>query len=124
MNKYVWLVTFAMLTTPSMGRDLDGRYAQRNPEMHKWIEGLASKKGPCCSNADGVPLSDIDWETQNKPGSHYRVRVPNNDGTLEWYDVDDGAVITEPNRLGKTMVWPLHNIYGTSIRCFMPGALI
>jgi hypothetical protein len=39
----------------------------------------------------------------------------------DWIVVDDSAVITEPNRIGRTMVWPL-KLYGeTAIRCFMPG---
>ena len=33
---------------------------------------------------------------------HYRVRLEG-----EWYDVPDDAVITEPNRVGRTMVWPI-----------------
>ena len=37
-------------------------------------------------------------------------------------DVPDDAVVIEPNRAGKTMVWPYYSdgklIY---IRCFMPG---
>jgi hypothetical protein len=48
---------------------------------------------------------------------HYRVRLDTN-----WYDVPDDAVIGEPNRAGKTMVWPYYSngklLY---IRCFMPG---
>ena len=43
--------------------------------------------------------------------------------TSEWYDVPDDAVITEPNRVGRTMVWPIHGYQGLSIRCFMPGSM-
>jgi len=32
-------------------------------------------------------------------------------------------VITEPNRAGRTMVWPLRGYLGTTIRCFMPGSM-
>ena len=74
-------------------RDLDGRYAAQNPELHQWFEGLRSGKGPCCSDADGSAVSDVDWETA---GNHYRVRI---DGA--WVDVPDEAVITEPNRIGR-----------------------
>jgi len=101
---------------PSMhARDLDGRYAAQNPELHQWFEGLRSGKGPCCSDADGSAVSDVDWETA---GNHYRVRI---DGA--WVDVPDEAVITEPNRIGRTMVWPIRGYLGVTIRCFMPGSM-
>jgi hypothetical protein len=99
----------------SQARDPDGRYARENPELHKWFESLRSGKGPCCSDADGTAVSDVDWETAN---GHYRVRL---DG--EWIEVPDEAVITEPNRIGRTMVWPIRGYLGVSIRCFMPGSM-
>jgi len=106
----------SVLSAPSMhARDLDGRYAAQNPELHQWFESLRSGKGPCCSDADGNAVSDVDWETA---GGHYRVRL---DGV--WLDVPDEAVITEPNRIGRTMVWPIRGYLGTSIRCFMPGSM-
>jgi hypothetical protein len=106
----------AALAAPAMqARDLDGRYAGQNPELHQWFEGLRSGKGPCCSDADGTAVSDVDWETA---GGHYRVRLDN-----QWVDVPDDAVITEPNRIGRTMVWPIRGYLGTTIRCFMPGSM-
>ncbi|WP_024519798.1 hypothetical protein [Bradyrhizobium sp. Tv2a-2] len=99
----------------SQARDPDGRYAAQNPELHQWFESLRSGKGPCCSDADGTAVSDVDWETAN---GHYRVRL---DG--EWVEVPDEAVITEPNRIGRTMVWPIRGYLGISIRCFMPGSM-
>ena len=58
----------------------------------------------------------------------YRVRVPiSNDeadkNTLIWVEVPEDAVITEPNRAGRTMVWPIWGYQGPSIRCFMPGSM-
>jgi hypothetical protein len=94
-------------------RDLDGRYA--NSPLKQWFESLKSGKGPCCSDADGSALADVDWESK---GGHYRVRL---DG--QWIDVPDEAVITEPNRIGRTMVWPLRGYLGLTIRCFMPGSM-
>ena len=61
-------------------------------------------------------ISDADWESGN---GHYRVRI---DG--EWVNVPDEAVITEPNRIGRTMVWPIRDgVGGLYIRCFMPGSM-
>jgi hypothetical protein len=109
-------VLLVMLAAPaSQARDPDGRYAAQNPELHKWFESLRSGKGPCCSDADGTAVSDVDWETAN---GHYRVRL---DG--EWIDVPDEAVITEPSRIGRTIVWPIRGYLGVSIRCFMPGSM-
>jgi len=109
------LLLMALLSVSGLARDLDGRYAAQNPELHRWFESLRSGKGPCCSDADGSAVSDVDWETA---GGHYRVRI---DG--EWVDVPDEAVITEPNRIGRTMVWPIRGYLGLTIRCFMPGSM-
>lgn len=92
-----------------------GQFANSSPEMKAWFDGLRSGKGPCCSDADGTAVSDVDWETRD---GHYRVRL---DG--EWLDVPDDAVITEPNRVGRTMVWPIRGYQSISIRCFMPGSM-
>jgi len=114
--RLVCALLLSALLAPSMhARDLDGRYAAQNPELHQWFEGLRSGKGPCCSDADGSAVSDVDWETA---GGHYRVRL---DGV--WLEVPDEAVITEPNRIGRAMVWPIKGYLGTSIRCFMPGSM-
>ena len=104
----------ALAAPPSSARDR-GQFVNSSPEMKAWFDGLRSGKGPCCSDADGSAVSDVDWETRN---GHYRVRI---DG--EWVDVPDDAVITEPNRVGRTMVWPMRGYQGVSIRCFMPGSM-
>jgi len=92
-----------------------GQFANANPEIKAWFDRLASRKGPCCSDADGSAVSDVDWETS---GGHYRVRLEG-----EWIDVPEEAVITEPNRVGRTMVWPIRGYLGLTIRCFMPGSM-
>jgi hypothetical protein len=109
------MLLLGLASPGSKARDVDGRYAAQNPELHQWFEGLRSGKGPCCSDADGSAVSDVDWETS---AGHYRVRI---DG--EWVDVPDEAVITEPNRIGRTMVWPVRGYPGLTIRCFMPGSM-
>jgi hypothetical protein len=98
---------------PAQARDPDGRYA--NSPLKQWFDSLKSGKGPCCSDADGTAVSDVDWESSN---GHYRVRIEG-----EWVEVPDDAVITEPNRVGRTMVWPIRGYGGLTIRCFMPGSM-
>jgi hypothetical protein len=116
-------VVVAVLLTqvlPAWGRDTDGRY--RGSPLHDWFEHLASGKGLCCSFADGYMMEDADWETRD---GHYRVRVPIAANVVDaiWVDVPDEAVITEPNKAGRTMVWPLYGLGPVSIRCFMPGSM-
>ena len=65
--------------------------------------------------ADGESVADPDWDSKD---GHYRVRLENS-----WVDVPDDAVITEPNRAGRTMVWPVRYDNQISIRCFMPGSM-
>jgi hypothetical protein len=110
----------ALLMLPALGRDLDGRY--KDSALHDWFEHLASGKGLCCSYADGYVVTDADWETKDR---RYRVRVPRaaDSQDMVWVDVPDEAVITEPNKAGRTMVWPLYRSESVSIRCFMPGSM-
>jgi hypothetical protein len=116
MKDSVWAILFASVVVLwggfAMARD-DGRYA--NSPLKPWFESLKSGRGLCCSGADGVALADPDWDSQD---GHYRVRI---DG--EWITVPDEAVIKEPNRSGRTMVWPTRGALGMSIRCFMPGTM-
>lgn len=107
------LLMLPLASGPGAARDPDGRYA--NSPLKQWFDSLRSGKGPCCSDADGYALSDVDWESGN---GHYRVRIEG-----EWYDVPEDAVITEPNRVGRTMVWPIRGYHGMTIRCFMPGSM-
>lgn len=119
MLAVAWCVV--SLVNGAHARDLDGRYAQS--PLKQWFDGLRSGKGPCCSDADGSAVSDADWESRN---GHYRVRIQNKSvlgDPMEWFDVPDDAVITEPNRAGRTMVWPVYGYEGTKIRCFMPGSM-
>jgi hypothetical protein len=112
----VFGLAFGILVSAFIGavqaRD-DGRYA--HSPLKPWFDSLRSAKGLCCSDADGFAVSDPDWESKS---GHYRVRIDN-----EWVDVPDEAVITEPNRYGRTMVWPIKGSLGISIRCFLPGSM-
>ena len=106
------LLGLVVLTAPVLGRD-DGRYA--NSPLKSWFESLRSQLGRCCSDADGSVLKDVDWESDH---GRYRVRIDD-----EWVVVPDGAVVTEPNKVGRTMVWK-HYIDGhPKVRCFMPGSM-
>jgi hypothetical protein len=107
------LLGLAMLSTRALERD-DGRHD--NSPLKSWFESLQSQFGKCCTDFDGYIVSDVDWESNR---GRYRVRIDN-----EWVDVPDGAVITQPNRFGRTMVWR-HYIDGhPRVRCFMPGNMI
>lgn len=116
------LVILIGLLVSTQARD-DGRYA--NSPLKSWFDSLRSGKGPCCSDADGYALSDVDWEAS---GNRYRVRIPRSNDPADasdmiWIEVPEDAVITEPNRAGRTMVWPIWGYQGPSIRCFMPGSM-
>jgi hypothetical protein len=115
-------IGLSLLAVKAFARD-DGRYA--NSELKPWFDSLRSGKGPCCSDADGYALADVDWESS---GSRYRVRVPRSNDPddkeiMVWIEVPEDAVITEPNRVGRTMVWPIWGFQGPSVRCFMPGSM-
>jgi len=107
------LAVAAVISAAAEARD-DGRYA--NSPLKGWFESLHSKAGgPCCANADGTALDEVDWDTRS---GHYRVRLQG-----EWIEVPDATVITEPNRAGRTMVWSYYVNGRAVIRCFMPGSM-
>ena len=54
--------------SPVLARDLDGRATGSRDAQ--WFENLASRRGPCCSDADGVTVEDTHWDFKE---GHYRV---------------------------------------------------
>jgi hypothetical protein len=107
------LCALLVAAAPAAARDY-GRYA--GSPLKSWFDGLSSKGGgPCCSDADGFALSDVDWETKD---GHYRVRIDE-----QWVEVPDDTVITEPNRAGRTMVWQIYLNGRPVVRCFLPGSM-
>ena len=96
MCKYAFAAALLIgFSSPAFARD-DGRYA--DDPLHAWFDQLASGKGMCCSFADGFSVQDVDWDTQD---GKYRVRLHG-----EWIIVPDNAVVTEPNKFGRAVVWP------------------
>ena len=87
-----------LLFFPGLGltRDLDGKYA--NSPLKEWFDSLASRRGPCCSVADGQSVEDVDWDTKD---GKYRVRL---DG--QWIEVPPDALVTVPNKFGLAVVGP------------------
>jgi hypothetical protein len=122
------------------GRD-NGQYA--NPELKAWFDGLENKKhNRCCSDADGTGIGLPDWGTEQGPDgkSRYWVTIQK-----QHIAVPDDAVITEPNKYGQAVAWPVWkddrvgtwvplkdylakpaNFAGRAghieVLCFMPGA--
>lgn len=96
--------------------DLVWAHDKSKPELNSWFNSLKSKTGfACCSDADGTALVDTDWESKN---GKYRVFVNG-----QWYDVPDEAVLTTPNRDGRTIVWPIYFNGILKIVCFIPGVM-
>lgn len=87
------------------------------PGLDSWYMSLKSGKGPCCGgpSIDATTLDGPDWEAND---GRYRVRLKG-----QWHDVPPDAVLTEPNKDGRTLVWPIQGWGGLTIRCFMPGSM-
>jgi hypothetical protein len=84
MGKYAMVVALLVgLSNSAFARD-DGRYA--NDTLKHWFDNLTSSNGNCCSFADGLSISDVDWETKD---GHYRVLLHG-----EWINVPNSAVVT------------------------------
>ena len=111
----VAILTVLLLALPALAHD------HEHPELNGWYQGLHSGKGACCDGSEAVHLADVDWESRD---GHYRVHIAD-----EWWDVPDAAVLDEPNRDGRTLVWTYNdwnNVTGKftiKVRCFMPGTM-
>src|SRR5258707_14359360 len=95
-----------LLCTPVLAHDAN------HPELNSWFDHLASGKGLCCSFAYGHAVADPDWDSKD---GHYRVRL-DNEGT----DVPEEAVITKPNRAGRTRGWRIKSLVWSSSGGFVP----
>ena len=104
--KYLLILTLLLPITDN------GQY--KNSPWKAWFDQLASKKGNCCSFADGVTVEDPDWGTE---GNNYWVVIDH-----KKIIVPEEALVTVANRFGKAVVWPYIENNETKIRCFMPGA--
>ena len=113
MGKYAMVVALLVgLSNSAFPRD-DGRYA--NDTLKHWFDNLTSSNGNCCSFADGLSISDVDWDTKD---GQYCVLLHG-----EWINVPNSAVVTEPNHYGPAVVWPYMDSEGNIyIRCFLPGS--
>jgi len=65
------IISLAVLIVASEARD-PGQFTKTTPEMKAWFDSLKCGLGPCCSDADGAAVSDVDWESKD---GHYRVRL-------------------------------------------------
>jgi hypothetical protein len=86
------------------------------PGLDDWYGGLQSQYGTCCGGPaiDATTLDGTDWDTKD---GHYRVRLEG-----EWVIVPDGAVLNQPNKDGRTLIWATKGYGGIwTVRCFMPG---
>lgn len=104
-------VLLACVCSAAHARD-DGRYANADPRIKAWVEGLTSKKKvPCCATADGK-WPEATWKMGR---DHYKVFLEG-----KWRDVPYDAIVVAPNLLGKAMVW-IYYINGVpTVRCFLP----
>ena len=87
------------------------------PGLSDWYSGLRSGHGPCCDGPgkDAKHLESDDWESKD---GHYRVRIEK-----KWIDVPDSAVLKEPNKDGRTLVWLFWINGEPMVRCFIPGMM-
>lgn len=88
------------------------------PSLDDWFGSLQSQYGTCCGGPkiDATTLDGPHWEGMD---GKYRVFVEQ-----QWVQVPDGAVLHQPNKDGRTLVWFTKGYGGIiTVRCFMPGSM-
>ena len=116
MRFLLWITAAVILV-----RDPSGKWA--GDPLQPWFDHLHNKAGQfCCSNADGHPVDDGDWDMKD---NRYRVIVQG-----EWTVVPDNAIVLSPNKFGKAVVWLWDmeelDSWGATVNsrilCFIPGS--
>jgi hypothetical protein len=114
----IYLLFAALLSaTATLARD-NGQWAQADPEIKQWFNGLQSvSRVLCCSFADGLRIDDVDWRRTSNEDYPFQVHLEG-----QWVDVPAAAVVSAKNRVGYAIVWPVMNRgERIAIRCFMAG---
>lgn len=97
----------------AQARDVDGRWAQSDPQIRDWIRDLKNQRGAaCCDTADGHEV-----EGWTMAGDRYRIKIEGG-----WIDVPPHAVIDGQNRLGYARAWLRYENGLPVVVCFLPGA--
>lgn len=107
---------------PARARDLDGRYAQSDPQTRHFFKSQRNKNNVnCCDESDGTRLSDAEWRI-GRDG--YEVLVSG-----RWVRVPDHAVLDgstpRPPGLAGAIVWIWPGTEKTDapiVTCFLAGA--
>ena len=108
------LLMLPIASHPGQARDSDGRYA--NSAAEAMVRQSEERQGPVLFRTRTAAPSAT-WIGNRKADTTAFA------STASGLDVPDDAVITEPNRAGRTMVWPIRGYQGMTIRCFMPGSM-
>jgi hypothetical protein len=102
------VVACVLAQSPLRAHDPTGQWASLGSDMREWFKSLRSGSPgtPCCEEADGEHVADVDWDTQQGTTgeTHYRVYLLG-----AWREVPEAAVIPEPNRYGPAVVWPVYS---------------
>jgi len=107
-------LVLASVVSYSYARD-NGQYAQVSSEIKRWVEGLTDQRGRgCCATADGFKPEEVEWDINQNA---YRVMIGG-----QWFNVPEGAVIKESNKIGYALVWYYTDSGNVFIRCFLPGS--
>lgn len=124
-----WVIVVAVVILAALGRPAHPRYVGAEPiqfsqEIQDWIKGLRSgqQRSPCCDLSDG-DFTQQDLRVGADGRTHFFATVEG-----EWVEVPDDAIVREPNRIGRPIVWVtrwmgLEGKPVTFVRCFLPGAL-
>jgi hypothetical protein len=91
------------------------------PELNGWYPTLKNQRGgPCCDGSDfhgenptATALDDVEWTNDS---GHFKVLLEG-----KWLDVPPDAVVVQPNRDGRAIVWFGHANGEPFVRCFLPG---
>jgi hypothetical protein len=101
MRRLAVILLAAAAAVPASARFVGVEPVQYSPEVHDWIRAL---KAPgqvvaCCDFNDG-DFAQQDIRTGADGGQHWFTTIRG-----EWFEVPDEAVVTEPNLLGRPIVW-------------------
>lgn len=121
LRRVLWFFVIALVVVCSIAYVVVTKafaHDHSRPSLDDWFGSLQSQYGTCCGGpkVDATTLDGPDWDSKD---GKYRVRLEG-----QWIHVPDGAVLHQPNKDGRTLVWATKGYGGIiTVRCFMPGLM-
>ena len=124
------IITVLLILSPlSSARDLKGEFAQYSDQERTFLreQKIPGTRSRCCDENDGTKAQEESKGPYVVSFEACRMNYLGDTAFMECIPVPsmrvpDSAVINEPNRVGRPIVWFYFEQNTVKIKCYLPGA--